>query len=97
MRFLSPALGNCPNRKRLHPSLDLKNIVRKSRHCACLPHLMQRVIRNSSVLTESLTLWRIMEVYKKRSEQFGALFLGFLHRHASVFLCSDVASYSSGL
>lgn len=41
--ILTPALGNSPNRKRLHPSLDLKSVVRKSHHCACLPHLMQRV------------------------------------------------------
>lgn len=89
--ILSPAVGNHPNRKRLRPSLDLKNIVRKSRHCACLPHLVQRAPRSHqkffSVLTQSLTFWRIMEVYNKRSEQFGTLFLGFLHRYTSIFLC----------
>jgi len=40
---LTPALGNSPNRKRLHPSSDLKSVVRKSHHCACLPHFVQRV------------------------------------------------------
>lgn len=81
--ILSPAVGNHPNRKRLHPSLDLKNIVRKSRHCACLPHFVQRVPQSHqkffSVLTQSLTFWRIMEVYNK----FGALLLGFLHRYTN--------------
>lgn len=29
-QILTPALGNSPSRKRLHPSLDLKSVVRKN-------------------------------------------------------------------
>lgn len=99
--ILSPALGNYPNRKRLHPSLDLKNIVRKSRHCACLPHLVQRVPGSHqkffSLLTQSLTFWRLMEVYNKRQWAVWNILSWFPTQIDQHFLYSDVTLHSSGL